>query len=185
MQLEGGPMRVVEQIAVALVVALACSGCKTTPPLPPDAYEPNDTLEQARPLEDITQATINEGDAPDMYFFTLVKHQRARLVLTWTSNGGFNSNSPELELFNPLGKSLGSFEGQMIGKPYTFRPSTPPSDLQAFPPEAEFIVAEAGKYTVSITSVLTECPPEVGCPYGRSTYELKLEIVPNPTSERR
>jgi hypothetical protein len=163
---------------VLMLVCLNLTACwtfNTPPPLAPDAYEPNDTLQQATPLVGVIEGRISEGDNPDMFSVMLKTGSRAKITLKWTTN----SNSPHLELFDPNGTSLGVFIGTNAGKTFRFEPSKPPSDLKAFPDSLEVEVATAGKYTISLTSWLTECPPEAGCPVGRSSYTLSL-IQPSP-----
>jgi hypothetical protein len=158
--------------ATLMILCLSLSACWRPPevPFPPDAYEPNDTLSQATALVGTIEGRIQENEAPDMYFFTLEAGKRTKLMFTWKTN----SNSPRLELFDPNGVSLGRFVSRNAATSFEFEASTPPSSLKAFPASLEFEVASAGKYTISLTSYLTQCPPEAGCPFGRSTYTLGL-----------
>jgi hypothetical protein len=159
-------IRLLLSIALFLVVTACCA----TPLLPPDVYEPNDTIDTAQELVGTINASINEGDNPDMYFFTLAAGQRAQFVLAWKSN----TNSVRLELFGTSKDSLGSF--YEVG----FERSNPPSDLKFLTEPLQLEVVRAGRYMVSLTSFLTGCLPEIVCPTGRSSYSLRLEKGPLP-----
>jgi hypothetical protein len=120
-------------MSAILVIGLSSCFCNKVDPEPADAFEPNNTTAQAVLMPDSLEATMNEGEAPDVFAFEATAGQRIGLVFTQLS-GSFLVLMAEIRA--PDGTLIGNVE-RLQGY-YGGSSSQPP---------LEFIAPASGRYT--------------------------------------
>ncbi len=146
---------------ILLVLSLGSCLCTAKPIEKSDAFEPNNTIEQAKPLTSQIEAELAEG-AVDTFAFTAIKDERIRFDVA-TISGGYLAFKLEIKTPN----------GELIA---TKADRTSNSNL-------EFVIPNAGNYILVITGVYTG-PPDSLCATGQANYRLtrvNLGLLENPT----
>jgi hypothetical protein len=141
-----------------LMVSLGSCLCTLKPIRPPDAFEPNDTLAQAKTFTSPASATLSAGEI-DTFSFTANKNERLRFEPITTSG---NYLAYGLEVKTPTGELIATNKN-------------PSEDLQ-------FVAPNAGNYVLVITGVYFG-PSDSFCAFGEADYQLtqvNLGVVETP-----
>lgn len=162
------PRLILSQLVTGVMLACSLGSClcMPKPALPPDAFEPNNTLEQAKTFVSPANANIAEGET-DTFTFSASKDERVRLELTITS-GEFLSFGIEVKAAN--GVTVASKAPNYgFGEPIT---------------NLEFLAPDAGSYVLVLKGVYNG-PPDALCLQGRADYRLtqtNLGLIENPSA---
>jgi hypothetical protein len=143
-----------------LMVSLGSCLCTLKPIRPPDAFEPNDTLEQAKTFTSPTAATLSAGEI-DTFSFTANKNERLRFEPVTTSGGNLAYG---LEVKTPTGELIA-----------TNKNPNPSISL-------EFVAPNTGNYVLVITGFYAG-PADSFCAVGEAEYQItqiNLGLVENP-----
>lgn len=138
--------------ALALLLVGCCS--ELADPLPADALEPNDTRSQATALSGTLEATMNEGDAADVFSLTIPAGTTTRIEIT------------------PVEGGLLAFEVAVAG------PEAVIEGVPVVPSHTDFPITieitpttSGGTYFISLTGVYVG-PPDAICWRGKLRYRI-------------
>ncbi len=154
-------------MSAILVIGLSSCFCTKIEPEPTDAFEPNNTTAQAVLMPDSLEATMNEGEAPDVFAFDATAGQRIGLVFTQLSGSSLVLMA---EIRAPDGTLIGNVE-RLQGY-YGGSSSQPP---------LEFIAPTSGRYVLTLRGRYNG-PPDSFCSVGRLRYRLQLQRPSTPST---
>jgi Bacterial pre-peptidase C-terminal domain len=155
------------RIPLCLMLGVSLVACCSQPArLKADAFEPNDTAAQATLVVGTLSATMNEGDAPDVFKFTANANQKVRLNIAPQS-----------------GMDLGALDFNLtVTAPDGSVPLARDSALYGFgsnqPQPLEFTAPATGDYVLTLKGEYNG-PSDAFCTGGRMVYEISTTIT-NP-----
>ncbi len=150
-----------------LLIGLSSCFCTTIPAFPADAFEPNDSSAQASLITDALEATMNEGETPDVFAFDATAGQRVGLALTQLGGS-----------FLVLTAEIRAPDGTLVGN--VTRLGDYGSGARAETP-LEFIAPTSGRYVLTLTGRYNG-PPDSFCSVGRLRYRLQLQHPSAPST---
>jgi hypothetical protein len=123
----------------------------------PDAFEPNDSITQAKPITASLEGTISEGESLDFYSFTATARERVKFSYTL-----FNDSDLGIAL------EVQDLEGNVIRN--TLRPG---DGIRSGIGDLELALPTGGQFVLKMQAVYTG-PADSFCASGRGSYRLKL-----------